>query len=168
MKNKILAVTLIYLFLSCSGLYATQDKKGAQVQNIELPAPDFQLDDLNGQPHKLSDYKGRIVLLDFTTTWCPYCKKDVPYLKEKYKAYKDRDLELIAIFIQESGKRVSAFKEKHDIPYKILLDKDGSVARAYGIRGVPTKILVGKDGKIYCYACRSLDVMLDKLIEKKD
>jgi peroxiredoxin len=161
----IISVVLIFAF----GSFASCDegKQGAgsydiKKETIEVTATDFNLKDLAGKTHFLSDYRGKTVLLTFTTTWCPYCIKDIPNLKKIYNGYKDRDFELIAVYIQESDKKVASFVKKYDLPYTILLDTDGTVAQSYGVRGVPTKVLVDKKGKILCRACRTLEVMLEK------
>ncbi|HHO76521.1 MAG TPA: TlpA family protein disulfide reductase [Deltaproteobacteria bacterium] len=135
-------------------------------QSIEVSAADFTLRDLEGKTHVLSEYAGKTVLLNFTTTWCPYCIKDIPNLKKIYSEYKDRDFVLFSIYIQESDTKVASFAKKYKLPYTVLLDTDGRIAQSYGVRGVPTKILVDKKGTILCLACRSLDVMLDKEMGK--
>ncbi len=101
----------------------------------------------------------------FSTTWCPYCRTEIPQLKELYAKYKEKGLEILNIDIQESKERVSAYANKHKLPYKILLDTDGMVATMYGVRGVPTKVLINKDGTVLCVACRSIDIMLDMLFD---
>lgn len=151
-------------FLKCS---SKEGKWDIKKQGIEEKAPDFVLKDLKGKEVKLSDYKGKTVLLVFSTTWCPYCRAEIPRLKKYYSQYKGKDFEILNIDIQESKEKVSSFASKHKLPYKVLLDSDGKVARAYGVRGVPTKILISKDGKILCRACRSLDILLEKQLGKK-
>jgi peroxiredoxin len=139
-----------------------EEKFDIRKQSIEEKAPAFVLKDLKGNDVKLSDYRGKIVLLVFGTTWCPYCRAEIPRLKEIYSRYRGKGLEIVNIDIQESEEKVSSFTTKHKIPYKVLLDKTGGVARAYKVRGVPTKILVGKDGTILCRECRSVDILLEK------
>lgn len=155
------------LIISLAAIASCDEGKGPgtydiKKESIEITAPDFNLKDLEGKTHFLSDYSGKTVLLTFTTTWCPYCKKEIPILKKFYKEYKGKGFELIAIYIQESDKKVASFVKKYDLPYTVLLDLDGRVARSYGIRGVPTKILIDKKGTILCRACRTLDVMLEQ------
>lgn len=169
MRKKYIVFLAVILILGLSAYSFSQDyqkekKWDIRKQNIEEKAPGFLLEDLDGKEIKLSDYKGKLVLLVFSTTWCPYCRAEIPHLKEFYSQYNKQGFEVINIDIQESKKRVSSFVKKHKIPYKVLLDKDGSVARIYGVRGVPTKILIDRDGTILCRACRSVDIMLDMLL----
>jgi len=107
-----------------------------------------------------------VVLVYFTTTWCPYCKRDIPNLKKMYDRYRDRDFEILSIFIQESRQKVSSFAESYELPYPVLLDPDGAVAARYGVRGVPTKIVVSPDGTMVCWMCGDLEGSLEKLLGK--
>jgi peroxiredoxin len=130
-------------------------------------APNFTLKDLSGNSRSLKDYRGKIVLLNFTTTWCPYCKKDIPNLKKLYTSMKGKDFELISIYVAESPKKVASFVEKYSLPYTILVDSEASVARTYGIQGVPTKVVVAKSGLISCWQCSSAEDKIDELLKAK-
>ena len=171
MKVTIKFWLVIIAIFSLSGLFSClpseeapkEEKWDIKQQSIEKKALDFTLEDLNGNTVKLSDFKDRGVLLVFTTTWCSYCRKEIPRLKELYAKYKEKGLEIINIDIQGSKDKVSEYTLKHRLPYTVLLDKDGKVASMYGVRGVPTKVLISKNGTIVCFACRSIDIMLEVL-----
>ncbi len=157
--KKIFIISLATVFLMsfmATGVLAAENPK----------APDFTLQDMKGKSVSLNSFKGKNVLLYFTTTWCPYCKREVPELKEMHQKYRGR-LEIIAIDMNESKAKVSSYIEKYKIPYTTLLDSEGSVAVDYSIRGVPTKVLVGKDGRVFCYMCRDLPNQVEELIRKK-
>lgn len=160
----ILVSLCIYSF---PGVCAEKKVWDIKKQSIEEKAPDFVLKDLNDKEVAFSAFKGKIVLLVFGTTWCPYCRIEIPYLKELYAKYPREEFEIINIDIQESKKKVSAHVNKNKLPFITLLDTDGTVARLYKVRGVPTKILVSKEGTILCEACRSVDIMLDRQLNKK-
>ena len=130
-----------------------------------MPAPDFVLKDLNDKEVKLSDYRGKVVLLNFSTTWCPHCRTIIPYLIELHDHYKDKDFVILNIDIQESKERVSAFAAKYKIPYRVLLDTDAKVAILYKVVGVPNLILIDRDGIIVCRQCRSIDISLKTLCD---
>ncbi|MCX6357733.1 MAG: TlpA disulfide reductase family protein [Candidatus Aureabacteria bacterium] len=125
-------------------------------------AADFTLKDLKGTEVGLSKLKGKAVLLVFSTTWCPHCRTEVPELKKFHERYKEKGLEILMVDIQESEKRVAAFVEKYGIPYRVLLDTDGSVANKYRVRGVPCLFLVGKDGTIICRECRQVEPLIER------
>lgn len=161
----IIMVCSLLLLFGCPSSEDTSKKEKYDIrkQGIEQRAPDFMLEDLKGNKVKLSDHKGKEILLVFSTTWCLYCRAEIPYLKKIYSKYKEKGLEIIHINIQESREKVSSYAIKYQLPYKVLLDIDGKVASIYGVRGVPTKVLIGQDGTILCVACRSIDIMLDML-----
>lgn len=135
-------------------------------EEVRPVAPDFTLKEITGITRKLSDYEGQPVLLVFTTTWCPYCKKQIPELKKIHETYAGDDFTLLAVYVQESPKRVSAFIKERELPYPILLDPEGKIARQYNVRGVPTHVLVGRDGTIICYNCPELEGKIKEALKK--
>ncbi|HET6460589.1 MAG TPA: TlpA disulfide reductase family protein [Syntrophales bacterium] len=144
------------------------------IQNIVLGqgnqddrAPDFTLKDLDGRNVRLSDYKGKTIVLYFMATWCPECRSTIPQLKEIYSSYNEKGLVLLSIDVMESKEKVAAFSRKHNIPYSTLLDEDGTVYRSYGVGGVPLKALIDRSGRIICWNCRSFDDLLAKQFEIK-
>jgi peroxiredoxin len=139
------------------------------VQNVahgqDDRASDFTLKDLDGRSVRLSDYKGRTIVLYFMATWCPECRGAIPQLKEIYSSYNARGLVLLTINVMESKDKVAAFSRKYNLPYPVLLDEDGKVYRSYGVGGVPVKALVDRNGRIICWNCRSFDDLLAKQFE---
>jgi peroxiredoxin len=134
---------------------------------VESKAPDFVLTDLNGQKFRLSDHKGkRPVLLIFSTTWCTFCKAEIPHFKSLYASYAQQGLEIVNIDIQESKEKVAKFVAKNELPYRTLLDEDGMVSGVYKVRGVPTMVLVDKNGMIVCHQCRTVDTLLKTMMKK--
>jgi peroxiredoxin len=133
---------------------------------IENKAPDFVLKDLDGQKFRLSDHKGkRPVLLIFSTTWCSFCKAEIPHFKSLYTSYAKLGLEIVNIDIQESKEKVGKFSAKNELPYRTVLDEDGTVSGIYEVRGVPTVILIDKNGMIVCHQCRMVDTLLKTMIK---
>ncbi len=110
---------------------------------------DFTLLSLDGNPVTLSDYTGKKpVLLVFWATWCPECKAAIPGLNALNGGPLSGSLQVLALDFRESGEKVAAAVKSRGIRYPVLLDEHGSVARAYGVVGIPTYVLIGRDGKI--------------------
>jgi cytochrome c biogenesis protein CcmG/thiol:disulfide interchange protein DsbE len=130
---------------------------------VDAAGPDFILKDLKGQEVSLGSFRDRPILLVFGTTWCPYCREEIPRIKEIYRLGREKNLEVLNIFINEPEAKVSAFAAKYALPYRVLLDSDGKVAERYQVRGVPTLVLLDRQGKIVCFQCRNLDAMLKGL-----
>lgn len=112
-------------------------------------APDFALQDANGATVHLSDYKGKVVLLDFWATWCGPCKVEIPWFMEFEQQLKDRGFAVLGVSMDEDGwKAVKPFVEKEKINYRIILGND-QVGDAYGgVESLPTTFVIDRDGKI--------------------
>jgi peroxiredoxin len=173
MKNLLTGMALILASLSLSlsaGGSDTLNSKSPDQNTGVRPAsllPDFSLKDLSGKTRSLKDYRGKVVFLYFTTTWCPYCKKDIPNLKKLYSSLKGKDFQMLAVYINESPQKVASFAAKYALPYTVLLDTDAAAARSYGIRGVPTRILVRKDGTLGCWQCINVEEGIQEFLKDK-
>ena len=155
----LILVCNIIIFFSI--LNVAQGEGIAKTQDDDR-ALDFTLKDLDGQNVRLSDYKGRTVLLYFMTTWCPECRTTMPKLKEIYSLYNVKGLVLLNINVMESRKKALAFSKKYSLPFPTLLDEEGKVYQSYGVVGVPVTALIDRNGRIICWNCRSLDKLLEK------
>jgi peroxiredoxin len=156
---------LIILLVSCAD--ERQPPRPAGKVAAEAQAPNFTLKDLSGNSVKLNDLQGNPVLVIFSATWCPECRREIPYFKQIYATYHPRGLQVINIDIMEPRDRVQKFADKYELPYRTLLDENGRVAENYGVYGIPTALLIDKTGKILCYPCRSLDLLLDMIFASK-
>ncbi|MCH5225384.1 MAG: redoxin domain-containing protein [Muribaculaceae bacterium] len=117
-------------------------------QNEEIDAPSFTLKDLEGKDVSLSDFRGKWVILDFWGSWCPWCIKGFPELKEAYEKYAGH-LEIIGIDCRESEEAWKAGVEQYQLPWVNLYNPEGSSLLAeYEVKGFPTKVIVNPEGKI--------------------
>ncbi|MHB8139568.1 MAG: TlpA family protein disulfide reductase [Smithellaceae bacterium] len=150
------------LLLYCaSGSFAQGIFSSSNAQTDVAYASDFVLKDLNSKDIKLSDYKGKVILLNFMTTWCPNCLASIPKLKAMHARYFEKGLIIININIQETPRLMVAYSKKHNLPYSTLLDPEGTISKSYGVLGVPVMVLIDRDGRIICWNCRSLDNLLE-------
>lgn len=141
-----------------AGLLAVTEKREAAEKAREeaakkiqpgLAAPDFTLQDIKGQPITLSSLRGKYVVLDFWGSWCGWCIKGMPKMKEYYAKYKDMGLEILGIDCRDTDAKWKAAVEKHQLPWlHVYCPKESDVTTRYAISGYPTKIVVGKDGNI--------------------
>lgn len=128
-------------------------------------ARDFVLKDLNGRNFTLSEQKGRPVLLIFSTTWCPGCRSEIPYFKSIYDTYGKKGLAVVNIDIQEPRDKVLRFAERYQLPYRVLLDEHGLVAKSYQIVGVPTLILIDAEGNIISRNYQEITGLLGRIFK---
>lgn len=109
---------------------------------------DCTLYDLEDKEVRLSDFKGKPLILWFWTTWCPYCRKEIVKLNNIYPELKLSGIELLAIDVDEPKEKINRFLRSYPVDFKILQDKDARCAFFYGIIGVPTYLLINRAGKL--------------------
>ena len=113
-----------------------------------IEAPDFTLNDINGKPLTLSSLRGKYVILDFWGSWCGWCIKGIPQMKEYYQKYAGK-FEILGIDCNDPEEKWKAAVEKYELPWlHVYNTRDSKVLEQYEIEGFPTKIIVGPDGKI--------------------
>jgi thiol-disulfide isomerase/thioredoxin len=113
-------------------------------------ASDFELMDMDEEKKKLSDFRGKVVLLNFWATWCPPCIREMPSMERLHQEIDAKDFKVIAVNQMENADDVFAFTGQLEIDptFDILFDTTSSVSRAYAVRGLPTTYLIDKQGKI--------------------
>ncbi|WP_411334459.1 thiol-disulfide oxidoreductase ResA [Metabacillus indicus] len=114
----------------------------------DAEAPDFILPNLNGDLVKLSDLRGKAVLVNFWGSWCGPCKREMPALQDSYNQYREHDFEVITINIEESNFAVENYFEENNLSLPAVLDKEGQVYDAYGIYNLPASIFIKADGTV--------------------
>jgi peroxiredoxin len=135
----VLSIILMALLAGCT------DHGASQPVTV---ASDFSLQDMSGKTVKLSDYKGKVVLLEFWATWCPPCRASVPGLQKLHMAYKDKGLVLLAVSMDEGGlDEVRSFIKESGITYTVLKGTE-DVAMKYDVRSIPMMLVLNKEGKI--------------------
>lgn len=106
------------------------------------------LNDLNGQQVSLSDFRGKIVFINFWTTWCLACVIEMPSMEKLHQKFKDKDFVMLAINLQESASKIKQFYKEYKLTLTTLLDTTGDVGTGFGIRSIPTTYILDKNGRI--------------------
>ena len=109
---------------------------------------EIQLKDITGNRVRLSDFRGKIVFLNFWATWCPTCVVEMPAMEKLHRRFKDQNFAMIAVNLQESEAQVKSFFEKFKLSFTALLDSSGEVASGLAVSALPTTFVLDKEGRI--------------------
>jgi len=161
LSRTLLALILSVLLDLPGSIYAqaqnNESRKPEQAQNspetkpeVGYMAPDFELIDLEGKSIILSSLRGKVVVLNFWTLWCRYCKLELYDLEKFYNQYKDRGLEMLMVNTGKGDRKekIEEFIKERGYSFKVLLDRERCVSEDYRISVIPRTLIVGKDGII--------------------
>ncbi len=109
---------------------------------------EIKLKDLNGQPVSLSDFRGKIVFLNFWTTWCFDCRIEMPHMEKLHQQFKNKEFAMVAVNLQEPVAQVKQFFKDYTLTFTALLDSDGEVGAHFRITAIPTTFILNKQGII--------------------
>jgi cytochrome c biogenesis protein CcmG, thiol:disulfide interchange protein DsbE len=125
---------------------------GQMAPELSVPLQDgttYQLTDLDGQPVRLADLRGKAVWINFWASWCPPCQSETPVIRDLAGRYADRGLVVIGISVQETSQSdVQAYATRYQLGYTIAADLSGNIFRLYHPPGLPTQVFVGPEGAI--------------------
>ncbi len=118
-----------------------------QVEGQPLAA-DFTLNDIDDNVHRLSDYRGKVVIVNFWATWCPPCRFELPSMERLWQAVQNKDVVMLAINIGEDADTIFTFTTDYPVTFPLLMDLDSSVLQQYPVLGVPTSFVIDPEGRI--------------------
>jgi len=146
--NRIIKVILPIILVL--GLLITGCSSEDEVARVGESAPDFTLNNLDGQAVSLSDFRGKGVLVNFWATWCNPCREEMPYLQEIFEDSNNTSSSVVILTVNlgESHSTVADFMDFYHLSLPVLFDTKGVVVQRYGIQYVPTTFFIDKDGII--------------------
>jgi peroxiredoxin len=149
-KQRLVVRTVILLLLLSAVGYTIYSNFFTEKTAIKVgaTAPDFVLTDLNGKTHRLSDYRGKGVFLNFWGTWCKPCEKEMPYINRQYQIYKKQGVEVLAVNVGEPKLSVQKFVDRFGLTFPVVIDREDQVMDAYDIDQLPATFLIDKNGTI--------------------
>ena len=112
------------------------------------PPPALALKDLDGRPHRLADYKGQVVLINFWATWCAPCRDEMPSIQRLKEKLDGRPFVVLAVNLDEPESRIRKFLSEMRLDFVVLLDPERRVAKAWEARILPASFIVGADGRV--------------------
>ena len=172
MKLKSIAA-FIFVVSFTVGIYAQKADKRGFVVKVGDMAPDFTIEYADGSKSvKLSDLRGKVVMLQFTASWCSVCRKEMPHIEtDIWKKFKDKDFALLGVDRGEKRDVVNAFAKKMNVTYPLILDEESEIFKLYADKrsGVTRNVIVDKSGKIVfltrLFDREEFDKMIDKIEE---
>lgn len=155
-KVNVKSIILILLFIIAAVIIIVLQTKNASVNPSTAsgpgkgaPAPNFTLPGLDGKMVSLTDYRGKVVLLNIWATWCPPCVEEMPSMQKLYQAMRGEAFELLAVSLDESGAgAVVPFMKNHKLSFPALIDSEATLQKLYGTTGVPESFIIDKKGMI--------------------
>ena len=150
MTQRIFCLFIFLMLLAVCACTKSESGKNPPIAKENTPTPEISVINItDGSTLKLSELKGKVVLLNFWATWCPPCRQEIPSMMKLNKAMSGKPFQMVAVSVDEGGKPVidSFFKESGFI-LPTYLDTDGKAARSYGVTGVPESFIVDKNGII--------------------
>jgi peroxiredoxin len=162
MRKKWFGVLLLAFLIGIAGFNLYSDRKDVtEIKNTGMAvnddvtgiaqgekAPDFTVKTMEGKEVKLSDYEGKKVFLNFWATWCPPCKAEMPHMQSFYDD-KPENIEILAINLEESNKKISEFVDQYGLTFPILMDEDGKVTETFEVYTIPTTYVLNEDGTVH-------------------
>jgi len=145
---------LVAALVVVAGIYTGMhlSKRGAAMPRVGLTekvAPDFTLESLEGKSMKLSDFRGKAVLLNFWATWCGPCKIEMPWFVELQQKYGDQGLQIVGVAMDDASKEdIAKFAKDMGVNYPVLIGKESVGDQYGGVPALPESFFIGRDGKI--------------------
>jgi thiol-disulfide isomerase/thioredoxin len=130
-----------------SGIRRAFARAGVPALREKAGSIDFTAPLLDGKQARLSDYKGKVVFLNFWATWCPPCRSEMPSMERLYQRFRGRGLEFLAVDIQETKQEVAGFMKEFNLTFPAALDS-GGISAQYGIRSIPATFIIDREGKV--------------------
>lgn len=132
---------------------------GVVVQPLHdaAPAPAVVLEDLDGRPVTLRDFRGKVVFVNFWATWCIPCRDEMPALESVYHVYRDRGLVVVGINFKEAAADARTLVQRLGLSFPVVLDRTGAASQAFRVRGLPVSFMLDRDGRMVGKAIGSQD-----------
>ncbi|HZH49566.1 MAG TPA: redoxin domain-containing protein [Nitrospira sp.] len=149
MKVSIVTAVLVAAFL---GPWTFSSwSMGSRVPVVGTPAEDFQLVDLTGKAHSLSEHRGKVVLLNFWATWCKPCTTEMPAMQTTYDKLREKGFIVLAVNELEDDAKVEEHIKQYGHTFPVLMDRENKVANQFGVFGLPVSVFIDGSGVVQEY-----------------
>lgn len=139
---------IIRILMLCTLASFARAEQTLTVIPNSVMAPDFALLDTEGRTHRLSDYRGKPVIINFWTTWCPPCREEIPSMNRAWHILEKEGIAMLAINMGEDEDTIFIFTADYPADFPILMDQSGEVIEEWPVKGLPTTYVIAPDGTI--------------------
>ena len=142
-----MAIALLVMIVMCCFSYVRADSQTKKIQG-GIPAPGFELQDMQGVDHQLKDYAGKTVIVNFWAVWCAPCRKEIPAMNRALAILNDENIAMLGINVGDQQEAIDAFSEDFPMDFTVLMDKTGAVSQHWQVTGFPTTFIINPQGEI--------------------
>ena len=162
---------LIFFFVAVTFVIASNGKfafAGTQLYKIKQPfmAPDFDLPDVDGKRYRLRDLKGKVLVVNFWTTWCPPCLQEMPAMNRAWKKFDKSKVIILAINVGENEDAIFDFTGKYPVDFPLVMDVTGKIIKKWKVIALPTTFVVNSKGEVVYRVVGGRDWDSDALVKK--
>jgi peroxiredoxin len=136
-------ITSIMILALCAGSTTAVSAKA-----VQTAAPDFTLKSQKGDNLKLSELRGKVILINFWASWCGPCRQEMPVLNELYQHYRPLDFTILGVNVEQNSDDAKSLLKDVSVSFPILFDNKNKVSKLYDVKGMPSTVLVDRDGNI--------------------
>jgi len=129
-------------------------------------ATEFELKDIDGKVYRMSQYRGKVVIVNFWATWCPPCREEMPSMERAYEKLKKSDIEILAINIGEDEDAIFKFSADYPVSFPLLMDQDSRVIKQWPVTALPTTYVIDPEGRIVYRAIGSREWDGEEILKK--
>ena len=166
MKYILLRTVILSFLLSLSwSIHAVPSTELIEIEHKPM-APRFILPDMQDLPHELTDYLGKPVIISFWATWCPPCRKEIPYFNRAWEKLKGDDIEMLFVNINEGKETIEAYIKEQPIKLKILRDEGAGQLENWNMTGLPTTFILDPEGRVVYQAMGERAWDSDEILDK--
>ena len=139
----------LVLLVGCAlPILAQRPGTGLTLLPDRATALDFELEDIDGNAHRLSDYRGKVLIINFWATWCPPCREEMPSMERAWETLKEEGILMLAVNVGEDEDTIFRFTANYPVEFPLLLDRDSNVVGEWPVRGLPTTFVVDREGRL--------------------
>ncbi len=146
MRN-LLIMTSLWLAMAVALAAENTDQTLTPVEG-RPPAPELDLLDLEGVRHRMGNYRGRVVIVNFWATWCPPCREEMPSMQRAYEKLREEGMEMLAVNIGEDEDTIFAFTADYPVEFPLLMDVDSTTIQSWPVKALPTTFVVDPQGRL--------------------